>query len=165
MRNLILIIYILFPLLAISQENENDTKNHLEVEQIDEYVRSVENNPDFKNERTIIGELKNKKFFEKNSKYILSYINSQARANELERIKYSETFSDRIENLTLYYKNNRVVFVEITLTLTKKKFKKALPRMEKFYFKDNVRIFQTNKFATSAFYIIEREKEIRKIIN
>ncbi len=89
------------------------------------------------------------------------------------RIRYGKTEFDRNINLNLYYKNEKLVFADLTVTLTSRKMKNKTPYKRQFHFPEGrlqwqtrttSEEYQTAEMEYSFEYLKNEDSLIRKMI-
>ena len=89
------------------------------------------------------------------------------------RIRYGKAEFDRNINLNLYYRNEKLVFADLTVTFTSRKLKNKTPYKRQFHFPEGRLQWQTRttseefqeaEMEYSFEYLTKEESLIRKMV-
>ncbi|WP_298396180.1 hypothetical protein [Flavobacterium sp.] len=162
------ILLLLFPIILFGQDNGESKKAYDEV---NKYVKQIDSIYENSKEGIAEGPIEYTKPKRKNGGWEAYFIND-SKGLPL-RIRYGKTEFDRNINLNLYYKNEKLVFADLTVTLTSRKMKNKTPYKRQFHFPEGrlqwqtrttSEEYQTAEMEYSFEYLKNEDSLIRKMI-
>ena len=163
-----ILLLLLFPIILFGQNNSESKKAVIEI---DIYVKQIDSIYKNSKEGIAEGPIKYSKPKRKNGGWEAYFINDSEGLPV--RIRYGKAEFDRNINLNLYYRNEKLVFADLTVTFTSRKLKNKTPYKRQFHFPEGRLEWQTRttseefqeaEMEYSFEYLTKEESLIRKLV-